>query len=121
MRTRQSLALATVLLSTLVGCARHPDEYVGSNGSGAIYIAWTSDTTGHIQGQLQAAAINSSDPTRLDTRNSAFTGTIRETDVSIAFPALSNFSGQTWTGKAGSGALVLTFPNQTNGISQMTL
>lgn len=86
-----------------------------------MYIAWTSDREGHLQGQMQVTFIDQNDPTKLTNHNVGFTGTRDGNEISIAFPMLSAFGGSTWTGQVSPGSLILSYPEQGGGMGQMTL
>src|SRR5579862_3754604 len=97
---------------TLCGCsAPSPPTHFYAAGDGwAVYLAWTEDTTGHLQGQVQAIAADPADPAKLKSTNGAFTGTHNGSDISIAFPLLSNYLGATWTGTLKDNTLSLVIP-----------
>jgi len=111
------LAIA-LALGGLAACngGSPPTHYFASGDNWAIYLAWTEDTSGHLQGQLQAIEVDPNDSAKLQTVNGSFTGTRNGQDISISFPVLSNYAGQTWTGTINNGTISLVIP--TSGLPQ---
>jgi len=104
-----SLVVLLVAFGVTITQARADEFYeVGQND--AIYIAWTQDSSGHLQGQVEVVSIDPNDSTRLKTTNSAFTGTRSGSDISLTFGLVSAFSGETWTGHISWGKLSLVIP-----------
>lgn len=105
-----------LLLLVLIGChsSTPPTHYYAAGDGWAIYLAWTEDTTGHLQGQVQVIGKDPDDPAKLKSTNGAFTGTRNGSDISIAFPLVSNYLGATWTGTLKGDAISLVIP--TNGL-----
>jgi hypothetical protein len=103
-----------ILLAVLgtAGChaASPPTHYYAAGSNWAIYLAWTEDTTGHLQGQVQVVAADPNDPAKMRSTNGAFTGTRNGDDISIAFPLVSNYLGATWTGTLKDNAISLVIP-----------
>jgi predicted nucleic acid-binding Zn-ribbon protein len=121
MKSTRRLFISSLLAIALVSCARHPNEYVGSSSNSAAYVAWTTDSNGHIQGQVQIAQIDATDPTKLLKENASFSGSESGSQLSIVFPLLSSFGGTTWTGSFGNGSLVVNYPNTDGSLSQLSL
>ncbi len=90
------------------------EQYVGGNRTEAVYIAWTADDNGHLQGQVQVISLNQSNPSKTNATNASFAGNRSGSNVSLVFPMLSAFGGSTWTGRIGGQALSLDIPT-TNG------
>lgn len=109
MTKRLASVLSLVLFAECQAVAP-PTQYYASDASGAMYVAWTEDATGHIQGQVQVVSVDSNDPTKLKSTNAAFTGTRNGSDISIVFSTLSAYSGATWTGTLAWGSLSLVIP-----------
>ncbi len=107
---KSSIASLAILIA--VGCYSSvpPTHYYAAADGWAIYLAWTEDTTGHLQGQIQVIGANPSDPAKMQTLNGAFTGTRNGQDISISFPLLSNYLGATWTGTLKNNELSLVIP-----------
>ncbi len=102
---------AIALLVLLAACSGSPPTHYYAAGNGwAIYLAWTEDTTGHLQGQIQAVAADPNDPAKLKTVNGGFTGTRNGRDISISFPLISSYLGQTWTGTLKNNTISLVIP-----------
>jgi len=101
--------LAALLLTACRGGAP-PTHYYAAGSDWAIYLAWTEDATGHLQGQVQVVGADPNDPARLKSTNASFTGTRNGEDISIAFPLLSAFGGATWTGSLKNNAISLVIP-----------
>jgi hypothetical protein len=102
------LSMVTIALSATMSCAALADQYAGGSSAFAIYIAWTSDGSGHLQGQVQTASLAGA---KVDRVSASFSGTRSGSEVSLVFPLLSNYSGQTWTGNFGFRSLTLQLPN----------
>jgi hypothetical protein len=92
------------------------NEYYAVSPNLAVYIAWTEDREGHLQGQVEIVGIESANSTQLKTTNASFTGSRSGSDVSLTFGLLTSFGGSTWTGHLGWNALTLVIP--TNGVPQ---
>ena len=98
----------TIALSAAMSCAVLADQFVGGSSAFAIFIAWTSDGSGHLQGQVQTVSLAGP---KVDRTSASFTGTRSGSEVSLVFPLLSNYSGQTWTGNFGFRSLTLQLSN----------
>lgn len=109
---RAWLILSSAALLVLAGChaSAPPTHYYAAGSDWALYLAWTEDATGHLQGQVQVIGADPNDPAKLRTLNGGFTGTRNGSDISIAFPLLSNYLGQTWTGTLAHNTLSLVIP-----------
>src|ERR1700692_698309 len=105
-----------VLLPDVVQAAEYYREFPNA----AIYIAWTEDKAGQVRGQVQLVRFDTANPAQLQSQNASFTGVRNGSDISIVFPLISNFSGQTWTGSIGWRSLTLVFPGS-GSIGQMLL
>ena len=59
MRKIATARIITIAISFLAitATAAFADQYVSSNGSEALYLAWTADGTGHFTGQLQGVDV----------------------------------------------------------------
>lgn len=113
------LALTAVTFGTACAGAFANEYYdVGSNY--ALYLAWTQDGSGHLQGQVEIIGMDSSNSTQLQTKNAAFSGTRNGSDVSLTFGMLTAFGGTTWTGHIGWGTLTLMIPTN-SGMQRFTL
>lgn len=110
MRWRSAVAFVTVSVLSSCQGGPPPNHWYAADNSYAIYLAWTQDTTGHLQGQVQFVGADPAWPTQFRSINAAFTGTLSGSDVSLAFPLLSEFSGATWTGTLHGDALELVVP-----------
>lgn len=102
-----------VLLTTFTSACHAggtPTHWYGADATAAIYLAWTEDTTGHLQGQLQIVTVDASNPAKLNAVNASFTGTHNGSDISIVFPLLSAYGGATWTGTLRGNSLSLVIP-----------
>jgi hypothetical protein len=118
MTQRLGLLAITLALGGLVACndGSPPTRYFAAGDNWAIYLAWTEDTSGHLQGQIQVVKVDPNNGARLQTVNGGFTGTRNGRDISISFPILSNYVGQTWTGTLGNDSISLVIP--TSGLPQ---
>jgi hypothetical protein len=96
----------------LAGChaAAPPTHYYAAGDNWAIYLAWTEDAAGHLQGQIQVIEADPNNPAKLRTLNGGFTGTRNGADISVAFPILSTYLGETWTGTLAHNTLSLVIP-----------
>jgi hypothetical protein len=115
----RTIGRATFLVVVLTGFAfarAAAAEYYVVDPNAAVYIAWTEDTTGHLQGQVDIVSMATSASTQLSTSNASFTGTRSGSDVSLTFGTFSRFSGATWTGHTGWNTLTLIIP--TSGTPQ---
>lgn len=110
------ISLIALLVLAITGCAEGspPTHYYASGSDWAIYLAWTEDATGHLQGQVQIISTDPSDPTKLRSVHAAFTGIRNEQDISFAFQALGDYGSATWTGTLNGNSLSLVIP--TNGL-----
>lgn len=98
---------ATIFAISCAGALASEYYDVGQNY--AVYLAWTEDGAGHLQGQVEVVSMDSSN-TRLQTKNAAFTGARNGSDVSLTFGQLTAFGGTTWTGNIGWLRLNLMIP-----------
>jgi hypothetical protein len=101
-------AVLTIAFSTAMSCAALADQYVGGSSAFAIFVAWTADGAGHLQGQVQTVSLAGA---KVDRISASFSGTRSGSDVSLVFPLLSDYSGQTWTGNFGFRSLTLQLSN----------
>lgn len=94
------------------GCyaSRPPTHFYAAGDGWAVYLAWTEDTAGHLQGQVQVVAADPASPAKLKSTNGGFTGTRNGSDISLAFPLLSDYFGATWTGTLKGNMLSLVVP-----------
>lgn len=102
--------LLIVSAFSVLACAADAEQYVSGNPTEAVYVAWTSDAQGHLQGQIQIVSLDSPASTTTRRINAAFNGTRSGSEVSLVFGILSSFSGQTWTGHLGWRSLRLELP-----------
>lgn len=113
------LACLTGVVEIVSAAPALGDEYFHSYTNAVEYIAWTDDGRGHLSGQYEETIIDSTDPTKLDNINAAFTGIRNGSDVSLSFALLSTMAGATWTGHIGWRALTLVRPTS-NGSAETT-
>ena len=85
----------------------HAEQFVGGDSGSAVYIAWTADESGHIQGQVQLVALDPNNAARTRATHASFSGNRHGSEVSLAFPILGPFGGSTWTGRVAGRTLAL--------------
>jgi hypothetical protein len=102
------ILLVAMLFASCVRAMANEYYEVGKND--AVYLAWTQDSGGHLQGQVEIATMVSNGSTKLRTTNAAFSGTRSGSDVSLTFGLLSAFGSATWTGHVGWNTLSLVIP-----------
>jgi hypothetical protein len=112
MPTSRFPALGALVCLLLVAChgGAPPTHYYAAGDGWAIYLAWTEDTSEHLQGQVQVIAADPSDPAKLKSTSAPFTGIRNGSDISISFPLVSNYLGATWTGTLKGNAISLVIP-----------
>jgi len=112
---------ALLFLSFMIGSCgvASAAQFVGSDASSAVYVAWTADSSGHLQGQIQCVSL-SAGGAQAKTTSAAFTGTQSGKDISLAFGLLSAFGGATWTGHLGWNTLTLDY-STSSGPAEMAL
>lgn len=111
---RTGLLLLAILTASCTDA--RASEYYQVSQNEAVYIAWTQDSVGRLQGQVEVVAISSNTSVQLKTTNAAFNGTRSGPDVSLAFGMFSTYGGATWTGHVSGSTLTLIIP--TNGVPQ---
>lgn len=110
--------LIAIVAATFLVCygTAMASEYYAVGKYEAVYLAWTQDAEGHLQGQVEIVSVDSTQSTELKTKSAAFTGIRSGSDVSLSFGILTAFGGTTWTGHVGWNELSLILP--TNGAPQ---
>jgi hypothetical protein len=104
------LGVLAALLVVACHSGAPPTHYYAAGDGWAIYLAWTEDTTGHLQGQVQVIAADPDDPAKLKSTNAPFTGTRNSSDISMSFPLVSSYLGATWTGTLKGETISLVIP-----------
>ena len=97
------------------------DQYVGGDRGSAMFVAWTSDSSGHLQGQVQTVAHDPNNPAKSQSANASFTGTRQGSEISLVFPLMSPFGGETWTGRVGWRSVTLDVPSSNGTPLEITL
>jgi hypothetical protein len=97
------------------------EQFVGGDAGSAVYVAWTADEAGHLQGQVQLVALDPQNRARTRATQASFSGNRRGADVSLAFPLLGAFGGSTWTGRVGRGVLTLDILGSDGAPHELTL
>ncbi len=113
-RRAATCAVLALLLFGAFALRVMADEYYEASANEAVYVAWTQDGTGHLQGAVTVISLPSSGSTQIKTTNAAFTGTRSGSDISFTFGWTTAYGGTTWTGHIAWGKLTLVFP--TNGV-----
>ncbi len=119
-RIGRVVGLVFVFVVTVTGVAR-ADQFVGGDGASAVYVAWTSDEAGHLQGQVQLVALDPNNGAKTRATQASFSGNRRGSELSLAFPILGAFGGSTWTGRVGRGVLTLDILGSDGTPHEMTL
>lgn len=114
------LGLLFLFVAAATGVAR-AEQFVGGDARSAVYLAWTADESGHLQGQVQLVALDPQNAARTRATQASFSGNRRGADVSLAFPILGAFGGSTWTGRIGRGVLTLDVLGSDGTPHEMTL
>ncbi len=83
------------------------EQFVGGDAGSAVYLAWTADEAGHLQGQVQLVGLDPQSAARTRVTQASFSGSRRGADVSLAFPLLPRVRRLYVTGQVRRG--VLTF------------
>lgn len=110
-----TLSAAVVLTCASAAAA----EYYHVDGAGALYVAWTEDRNGRLEGQMDVLVL-SKNGTRLESHSTPFTGTRDGSNVSLTMHPDWQFSGITWTGTIYGNTLSLTTPGA-SGPSEIVL
>lgn len=112
-------------VAIIAGLLAHPSQaWAGDDPSYIVIytnrvelIQWTS-SQGQVIGSVQEVYTPPGEPYNIETVNASFRGIQQGNQISITFPVLGNFSGETWTGQAAWGTLKLAVP-LSNGQEQV--